>query len=409
MKRLALTFAVLLCVAVLSAQEKSSFSGEYVIKENCTETRHESLCDEISYNIDIQLNGSNLVLNKIHNQFDVNASIFDVDSFRIASQTFMAFDSSNIGVNGYGRVYGDSISIYYNAGGNFGSMYCICKGVRKIQAQTEQPLTVDCGEDIIICPDKCYAFFCIGATDTLFIGQNVKITGGVAPYTYAWSCNQQEQGLKMITASGFLSDTTIANPYFKWSVSTYICPFYLKVTDAKGNIAIDSLTLLREEFLYATTGNADLEKESVGNQIYLTGEQRDLYSVFPMKYFAVIESDTIALPAYITIQETDSVTIFGIDSLGCKDYPRTFYGKWLFVSIDEKTADNNAVKLIDNDLVFNTNSEKQIRIYSAVGQLVYSGSTTDSRFKLPALKNIGNCICSVTIDGKTTSLHLFYK
>lgn len=276
-----------------------------------------------------------------------------------------------------------------------------------LRAQTDSTLTVVCGENIIICPDECYAFFCSGATDTLYVGQNVEVSGGNPPYAYAWSCKPQEQGLETITASDLLSDTTIVNPYFKWSPIEHKFPLYLKVTDAKGNIAIDSLFLLWETFIYLTDGDNDLVRNNEGNKIYLTGEQPGMDCLFPpMSYFVVIESDTIALPAYVTIQETDSVTIFGIDSIGCHDYPRKELGKWLLVSIDETIADEDAVKLIANTLYFNNDSEKQIRIYSTSGQLLYSKIAAGTSFNIPPLKNVNHCVCSVIINNKPYSFHL---
>lgn len=245
------------------------------------------------------------------------------------------------------------------------------------------------------------------STDTLYIGRNVDVSGGTQPYTYSWSCEPQEQGLKMVTASDLLSDTTIANPYFKWSPSKYKFPLYLKVTDAKGNIAIDSLYLLWETFTQLTDGNDDLVEKIEGNKIYLTGEQPGMSCLFPpMSYFAIIESDTIALPAYVTIQESDSVTIFGIDSIGCYDYPRKELGKWLLVSDDEMLASEDAVKLFSNSLVFNSTSQKQIYIYSTTGQLLYSKNTADTRFNIPSFNNINHCVCRVIVNNKSYSFHL---
>ena len=279
--------------------------------------------------------------------------------------------------------------------------------VGSLFAQTEHKLSVDCGEDIVICPDKCYAFFCSGSADTLYLGKNVKITGGVAPYTYAWSCKPQEQRLKMISASNLLSDTTIVNPYFKWSPSEYYFPIFLKVTDSEGNIATDSLSLLWESFIYLADGNDNMVRQADGNSIYLTGEQRDMSCMFPpMSYFAVIGADTIALPAFVTVQESDSVTIFGIDSIGCHDYPRKVLGKWLMVSVDETDVEVDVVKVVSNALVFSDNSEKQIHLYSTNGQLLYSKSTTGTMFDIPMFKNVSHYICSVIVNNKHYSFHL---
>jgi len=275
-----------------------------------------------------------------------------------------------------------------------------------LQAQTNTTFAVDCGNDIIVCPGDVYAFIYSEGTDTLFLGRNVKVVGGVPPYTYEWSCKQQGYDRWTFTVNDILSDITIPNPYFLRYPEDYKCTFSLKVTDAEGNVAANSLTLLREEFIYSTEGDNDYTVKSDGNRIYLTGEQNNFGSVFPMKYFAVIDSDTVALPAYITVQETDSVTIFGIDSIGCHDEPRKRLGKWLLVSIDETTADENTVKLIANTLVFNSDFEKQIRIYSISGQLLYSQKTSDSKFNIPNMPNAVHCVCNVVINNKSYSFHL---
>lgn len=275
------------------------------------------------------------------------------------------------------------------------------------KAQNDSTLKVDCGENIVICPGDLYAVIYSEATDTLFIGKNVKIMGGVQPYTYEWSCKTQGEGSWKVMASTILSDTTILNPYFMRTPYDYTCTFKLKVTDAENNSVIDSLLVLREEFIYLAENSSNLAEKTDDSQIYLTGEQKDMMCVFPpMSYFAVIGSDTMALPAYITIQETDSVTIFGVDSIGCHDYPRKELGKWLLVSIDESIASNNIMKLIANTLYFNNASEKQICIYSTNGQLLYSKNTTDTAFSIPSLITAKHCVCSVIINNKQYSIHL---
>ena len=287
-----------------------------------------------------------------------------------------------------------------------------------LRAQTDSTLTVDCGKNIVICPGDFYALITSYALnekersenlDTLFIGRNVKVTGGVEPYTYTWSCDAQHwySGSFSLNANDFLNDIASANPYIKYEPLKNVTIFRLQVVDVKGNVAVDSLFLLRETFTYLTDGNNDLVEKNEGNKIYLTGEQPGMDCLFPpMSYFAVIESDTIALPAYVTIQETDSVTIFGIDSIGCHDYPRKELGKWLLVSIDESIVDDNVVKLVANTLYFNNDFKKQIHIYSTTGQLVYTKITADTSFDIPPLKNVNHCVCSVIVNNKPYSFHL---
>ncbi|MBO7433285.1 MAG: hypothetical protein J6U13_05975 [Salinivirgaceae bacterium] len=288
-----------------------------------------------------------------------------------------------------------------------------------LKAQTDSTLTVDCGGNIVICPDDFYAFITAFALegdvknenlDTLFIGRNVKVVGGVEPYTYTWSCDAQPwyNGSFSLDANDFLNDITSANPHIIYEPLKNVTVFRLQVTDAKGLVVVDSLALLRSSFSYYTDAPNDLVEKTEGNKIYLTGEQKNMDCLFPpVTYFAVINSDTIALPAFITVQETDSVTIFGIDSVGCHDYPRKYSGERLLVSINESSAADDNVKLVANTLVFNDNSEKQIRVYSTNGQLLYSKNTTDTRFDLPSLKSVNQCVCSVIVNNKTYSFHLF--
>ena len=276
-----------------------------------------------------------------------------------------------------------------------------------LRAQNDSTFKVDCGDNILICPGDLYAVIFSDATDTLFIGKNVKIMGGVPPYTYEWSCKTQGDGSWKVIASTILSDTTILNPYFMRIPYDYKCTFKLKVTDAENNYVIDSLLVLREEFIYLAENSSNLAEKTGDSQIYLTGERKDMMCVFPpMNYFAVIESDTMALPAYINIRETDSVTVFGVDSIGCHDYPRKELGKRLLVSIDESIACNNTMKLIANTLYFNNASEKYIRIYSTNGQLIYSKITTDTAFSIPSLITTKHAVCCVIVNNKQYSIHL---
>ena len=284
-----------------------------------------------------------------------------------------------------------------------------------LRAQTDSTLTVDCGENIVICPGDFYALITSYALDedlknenldTLFIGRNVKVAGGVEPYTYTWSCNAQPwyNGSFSLNANDFLNDITSANPYIIYEPLENVTVFRLQVTDAEGNVAVDSLTLYREtftcvmEYPYLT---------SSGNPVYITGNDLGMSSLYPMTHFAVFKGDTIDLPASFEFQRNDSITIFSIDSVGCKVEPATIhYRNIWFTSIDESIINDNVVKLVANTLYFNDASEKQIRIYSTNGQLLYSKNTTDTRLDIPLLKNTNHCVCSVIVNNKSYSFHL---
>ncbi len=72
-----------------------------------------------------------IVLSKINRQYEVIASVFSMDSFMF-QQAITEYDSTmTIIIGGKGKIYGDSISFYYRAGGELGKFECNCKGVRK--------------------------------------------------------------------------------------------------------------------------------------------------------------------------------------------------------------------------------------------------------------------------------------
>ena len=144
MRKIFLIAAIVCCVSILSAQDKSNFIGEYTVTEKCVEIRHEEELDEFYYNINITSSGNDkLILDKIHAQFVTQAYLFKADSFKIEKQVFLAHDSSEIVIRGAGQLYGDSISIFYYAGGNFGSMSCECKGIRKNATDNKQTKTTN--------------------------------------------------------------------------------------------------------------------------------------------------------------------------------------------------------------------------------------------------------------------------
>ena len=281
----------------------------------------------------------------------------------------------------------------------------ICVG--KLQAQNNTPLTVDCGEDIVICPGDIYSCIYGDATDTLFIGKNLKVTGGVSPYTYSWSCKTQGYDRWTFTVNDILNNTTIANPYFTRLPEDHKCTFTLKVTDAEGNIAVDSLKLFQESF---TCVMEYPYKMANGNPVHISGDDLGMNILFPLKYYAVFKGDTIDLPANFDFQKNDSIIIFTIDSVGCYVEPVTLHYRqiWWANSIDEENA-TNYVRLVANTLVFNDDSEKQVYIYSTVGQLLYSKKTAAKNFDLAFLPKTSQYVCSVIVNNKKYSFHLIIR
>jgi gliding motility-associated-like protein len=111
-----------------------------------------------------------------------------------------------------------------------------------------QTLAVNAGSNTQICPGTTYG---LGGTPTA--------SGGTPPYTYAWS------------PSAGLSSTSIPNPIAAPSVPTW---YYLTVTDANGNTAIDSVGVdINPIYLYNAGNDTDI---CIGGSATLGGANNSL-------------------------------------------------------------------------------------------------------------------------------------
>lgn len=89
------------------------------------------------------------------------------------------------------------------------------------------------------------------AQDTIYLGSSNTASSGVPPYTYEWSSAPiAVTSTRTRHASDYLSDTTAANPYITDAYGFgYDIAFYLKVTDAVGNICKDTLRITTSRFV----------------------------------------------------------------------------------------------------------------------------------------------------------------
>ena len=106
-----------------------------------------------------------------------------------------------------------------------------------------QPLVIDAGTSAVICPGVTYN---IGGTPTA--------TGGTAPYTYTWTPNTS------------INNNTVSNPVVNPSIPTW---YYLVVTDAAGNSALDSV-LVNLDPIYAFNAGPDTSV-CIGDSVTLGG------------------------------------------------------------------------------------------------------------------------------------------
>ena len=273
-----------------------------------------------------------------------------------------------------------------------------------------QPLVlkVDCGNDTVFCP-RLYP-------DTLFhIGTRTKILNGNAPYTYQWSCKwKSPYSNYILTASDFLNDTNILNPYIKTLLDVNIC-FHLTVIDKDNNIANDSIFVNSAKFSYSTFEYSFFlhlgDSLQFFNDIFVGG------GFPPVKYYwtpSVGLNDSTKIDAWCKPQKSTDYYQYIIDSAGCKSQPNRVYNIYVLPTSIETSSYNprNLLNLYLNGvkLIFNNPQNKltKLSIYSIDGKIVYSAETNNSFFDIHHLLNKSSIIiCVVSLDGMIATLKVY--
>jgi hypothetical protein len=99
-------------------------------------------------------------------------------------------------------------------------------------------MSINAGEDTTICVTW-------NAPGVLLLGGNPTAIGGTAPYTYVWQCNYNYivgPNVYPLTASDFLSDSTIDNPNLIHTVENPVT-FTLTVIDDIGQVLTDTIVV----------------------------------------------------------------------------------------------------------------------------------------------------------------------
>ncbi len=170
---------------------------------------------------------------------------------------------------------------------------------------------IDLGGDTIFCKGM-YKY----EPDTSYLGSNLQITNGTAPYTFSWQCDYNA-GSALIHASDFLNDTTIPNPYFiDYPIGEEGVKFYLTVKDGLDNIAIDSILARFSSFSYLLSEQKEwIDK---GDSVRLQGTIGG--GVEPLNYYwspgHSLNDSTISNP-WAKPDTTTQYAVYAIDSIGC--------------------------------------------------------------------------------------------
>ena len=238
---------------------------------------------------------------------------------------------------------------------------------------------VDCGNDIVFCTP-------LNIDTSYHLGSGVKLSHGNAPYTYKWSCKIYQVGSSNLTASTFLNDTTLLNPYFKdLPLDDDRLIFYLTVKDNNDNVAIDTINIRFSRFTYSLgyTGLILNIGDSIRFVDILVGG-----GIKPLKYNWTpsigLSDSTETYPWCKPLISTDYY-IKAIDSVGCKSEFNLVYRITVIPAlIRAMELNRNSIisYQVGSKIIFENsqNFSAVITLYTVDGKIVSQSKTYDSYF-----------------------------
>ncbi|MBD79018.1 MAG: hypothetical protein CL840_08875 [Crocinitomicaceae bacterium] len=180
-------------------------------------------------------------------------------------------------------------------------------------------VSVSLGKDIVQC-----------GSDSVNLGNNLKVSGGSCTYTYAWS------------RSTGLNDSTLANPTASVSSNT---SYILKVTDSEGKSAMDTIQVITRTLPKVSVGKDDTLCPNAG-KVFVASGAKD-YKWSPA---AGLSCSTCSSPS-IKITGTSTYYVTGTDSFGCKASDTLNLG--VYVAPQIKSSNDTSICLGDT-IQFNT-------------------------------------------------------
>lgn len=259
---------------------------------------------------------------------------------------------------------------------------------------------IDCGNDTV---------FCASLRDTSFyIGTQLKLTNGNAPYKYKWSCKPIKITSNVtFTASDFLNDTCIANPYIKdFGVKNKPWRFYLAITDKDNNVATDSINIQISSFIYKL-----LEQEfnlHLGDSFQFFDDIFVGDGISPVQYYwtpTIGLEDSSKVNTWCKPLQSTIYSQYIIDSAGCESNTNRVYQVNILPTSIDKIVNGNSNQLnlyqSGNYLLFNNKQNRTAHIvfYSSDGKTIHSSFTNNSFYDMNNFQwEKGLMICIVTID-----------
>ncbi len=281
-----------------------------------------------------------------------------------------------------------------------------------LQIVSNAQFSIELGNDTTYCLQS-------NSIDTLYLGTNLEIYNGKPPFNYAWECHLDMGKTGHYTASNFLNDSTISNPYFieKYPFNSWI-KYILNVKDSENNIAQDSIKVRFSNFGYSlisyTVNLCEGDSFQFDGIEYITGGISPLQFTWqpisglsdPNSLFSWCKPDT----------STDYYQVAS-DNIGCISDKNLLYRVRLqSLRINEELANNynsiiNPVQ-VGSNILFNNplNNIAEISIYNMLGQKLSVVTTTNNSVDLQSFANDSDIlIIMIRINDKIGILKYFTK
>jgi len=278
--------------------------------------------------------------------------------------------------------------------------------------ESKAQLTANAGEDTTIC---------VGWN---FSGQfefNASASGGTAPYSFLWEANYFQQILTTtyhLTASDFLSDTTISNPSLIHTVENPVT-FKLTVTDALGEVAEDTIVV---SFSIFNTHLAQFQHSMIlGDSVEFVSLPNVDGGIPPLNYIwrpnNGLTDSTSYSNFWVKPDQSTAYYITVTDSVGCVVTGAPVFFVYVgYASLNEmNSVQSNEIDVFpnpfDNRIYLKVDLDKvdQVKIYSESGVLLKElNNFKDEEIDVSELSE-GIYLIDILKDGIITSKKLIKR
>jgi hypothetical protein len=246
----------------------------------------------------------------------------------------------------------------------------------------------DAGQNVVVC-----SYW--NGLDTIQIGGNPSVSGGVPPYTYKWETEWQV-GSWTYTASDFLNDTTIANPSVINSGENLT--FHLTVIDSESTICTDYVHVDFTNF--GTHMGYIMYNIQQGDKIYLEGMENVFGGFPPFEYLWKPNhglTDSTSLSFWAKPDSSVAYYLTLTDSSGCSATGApVYYLNVMPVAIEQIENERIEINVYPNPskeqitikIKGNYSNEKVIEFIDSKGQLILKKEIKDNTLQVDSKKLI---------------------